>query len=190
MIPKLEMSRAETAFGAVAPHVWRACWPTAVLRIERSRLLDDEAPCGVGPRETRRRGDRRGRLPLAGNPWGGVLHRCAPGGLLLASARLPARQPTMRAFAGPGLDEMVVTSAQDKLTAEQLAQELQAGGVFRFRPGVRERRRACVVRSIAIASGTSGALFRSTFTRRRSAAKGPVDERQRICLEAPSGMGP
>lgn len=77
---------------------------------------------------------------------GGVLHRYAPDGELLASLRLPVSQPTMCAFVGAALDDMVVTSAREKLTPEQLTREPHAGGVFRFRPGVRGLPRSCVVR--------------------------------------------
>jgi sugar lactone lactonase YvrE len=77
---------------------------------------------------------------------GSALHRYAPDGRLLASVRLPVSQPTMCAFVGPALDEMVVTSAREKLTLDQIAREPHAGGVFRFRPGVRGFPRSCVVR--------------------------------------------
>jgi len=77
---------------------------------------------------------------------GGVLRRYAPDGRLLARVRLPVSQPTMCAFAGPALQEMVVTSAREKLTPEQLEQEPHAGAVFRFCPGVRGLPRSCVVR--------------------------------------------
>lgn len=77
---------------------------------------------------------------------GGALHRYAPDGELVATLRLPVSQPTMCAFVGPNLDEMVVTSAREKLTSEQLQREPHAGGVFRFRPGVRGLARSCIVR--------------------------------------------
>ena len=77
---------------------------------------------------------------------GGALHRYAPDGRLLTNLRLSVSQPTMCAFVGPDLDEMVVTSAREKLTSEQLQREPHAGGVFRFRPGVRGLARSCIVR--------------------------------------------
>jgi sugar lactone lactonase YvrE len=77
---------------------------------------------------------------------GGVLHRYDPSGGLIARVELPISQPTMCAFAGPELDEMVVTSASDKLTKDQLKREPHAGGLFRLRPGIRGLPRPCVVR--------------------------------------------
>lgn len=50
---------------------------------------------------------------------------------------LPVSQPTMCAFAGPDLDIMVVTSASDKLSVEQLREQPHAGALFCFRPGMR-----------------------------------------------------
>lgn len=77
---------------------------------------------------------------------GSALHRYDPAGRLIARIALPVSQPTMCAFVGPGLTEMVVTSARDKLTPEQLAREPHAGGLFRLRPGVAGVPRPCVVR--------------------------------------------
>ena len=67
-------------------------------------------------------------------------------GRLDAQVALPISQPTMCAFIGPELDEMVVTSASDKLTKDQLKREPHAGGLFRLRPGVRGLPRPCIVR--------------------------------------------
>jgi sugar lactone lactonase YvrE len=52
----------------------------------------------------------------------------------------------MCAFVGPELDEMVVTSARQKLSEDELKREPHAGGLFRFRPGVRGLPRPCIVR--------------------------------------------
>jgi sugar lactone lactonase YvrE len=67
----------------------------------------------------------------------GVLHRYDVRGQLVDEIALPVSQPTMCAFTGPNLDEMVITSARQHLTPRQLAREACAGGVFRLRPGVR-----------------------------------------------------
>ena len=66
--------------------------------------------------------------------WGlvSMLHRYDPGGRLVGTVDLPVSQPTMCAFVGDGLDEMVVTSVTDKLTPEQLAREPLAGTVLRL----------------------------------------------------------
>ena len=76
---------------------------------------------------------------------GGVLHRYDPGGQLVGAVDLPVSQPTMCAFVGDALDEMVVTSATDKLTPEQRASQPLAGAVLRLRPGVRGILRPCLV---------------------------------------------
>jgi sugar lactone lactonase YvrE len=65
---------------------------------------------------------------------------------LIAQVDLPISQPTMCAFIGPRLEDMVVTSASEKLTEEQLKREPHAGGLFRLRPGVRGLPRPCIVR--------------------------------------------
>ena len=59
---------------------------------------------------------------------------------------LPVSQPTMCAFGGDELDEMYVTSAREKLDAEQLQREPLAGALFRLRPGARGIPRRCTVR--------------------------------------------
>ena len=51
----------------------------------------------------------------------------------------------MCAFTGANLDEMVITSAADKLTPEQLKRQPHAGGLFHLRPGVRGIARPCTV---------------------------------------------
>ena len=77
---------------------------------------------------------------------GSVLHRYDPEGRLIGVIDLPVTQPTMCAFVGDALDEMVVTSATDKLTPEQLARQPLAGALLRLRPGVRGVPRPCLVR--------------------------------------------
>jgi sugar lactone lactonase YvrE len=69
--------------------------------------------------------------------WGGAaLRRYAPDGTLERVVPLPVTHPTSCAFGGAALDELYVTSARRPLTAEEKARQLQAGGVFRLRPGV------------------------------------------------------
>ncbi len=77
---------------------------------------------------------------------GARLHRYRPDGTLDNVIMLPVSKPTMCAFAGPELDTMIVTSASDKLTAQQRRQEPHAGGLFCFKPGVRGIRRHHLVR--------------------------------------------
>ena len=75
----------------------------------------------------------------------GVLRRYDAGGRLISEIALPVSQPTMCAFTGTDLNRMIVTSARQKLSPEQLAREPQAGGVFQLDPGVRGLPRPCVV---------------------------------------------
>lgn len=76
----------------------------------------------------------------------GALHRYDDSGRLNARIALPVSQPTMCAFVGRNLDEMVITSAREGLSPAQLAREPHAGGVFKLKPGVRGLPRPCVVR--------------------------------------------
>lgn len=73
------------------------------------------------------------------------VRRYRPDGTLDREVLLPVSQPTMCAFAGPDLDVMVVTSAADKLTPQQLGEQPHAGGLFAFRPNIRGISRYCHV---------------------------------------------
>jgi sugar lactone lactonase YvrE len=68
---------------------------------------------------------------------GGRLRRFHPDGTVDRDVLLPVTQPTMCAFGGADLDELYVTSARDKLSAEQLRREPLAGSILRVRPGER-----------------------------------------------------
>ncbi len=72
--------------------------------------------------------------------WGGscVLH-VSPDGTVLDRLELPVSQPSSCAFGGPDLADLYVTSAREELGPESEAREPHAGGIFRFRPGVRGR---------------------------------------------------
>lgn len=63
---------------------------------------------------------------------GGCLRRLSPDGRIVAEWTMPVRRPTSCAFGGAGLDLLFVTSAAYGLDGDQL----QAGGLFMFRPGV------------------------------------------------------
>jgi sugar lactone lactonase YvrE len=72
--------------------------------------------------------------------WGGgAVRRYAPDGSLERTVRLPVSHPTSCAFGGPALDELYITSAWIALSAAERAEQPQAGGVFRCRPGVAGR---------------------------------------------------
>ena len=63
--------------------------------------------------------------------WGGgVLVRYSPDGVEVQRVELPITQPTCATFGGGRLDTLFVTSATDELGSIQLAQQVQAGGVF------------------------------------------------------------
>jgi sugar lactone lactonase YvrE len=72
--------------------------------------------------------------------WGGgcVLH-VSPDGAVLDRLLLPVSRPSSCAFGGPDLADLYVTTAREGLDPEREAREPQAGGLFRFRPGVRGR---------------------------------------------------
>jgi sugar lactone lactonase YvrE len=74
----------------------------------------------------------------AGNVWialyGGWGLRCySPAGRLLETIAIPAAQCTKAAFGGPDLKTLYVTTAAAGLSAEQLAHQPLAGGLFRVR---------------------------------------------------------
>jgi sugar lactone lactonase YvrE len=68
---------------------------------------------------------------------GGCVRRYDPDGRLDAVAELPVSNPTSAVFGGPDLDRLYVTSAQHRLTPEQLEHEVLAGGIFEIAAGVR-----------------------------------------------------
>jgi sugar lactone lactonase YvrE len=70
---------------------------------------------------------------------GGCVRRYTADGVLDAVIELPTSNPTCPAFGGPDLDTLYVTSAQHRLTPEQLRMQPLAGALFALRPGVRGR---------------------------------------------------
>ncbi|WP_051781800.1 MULTISPECIES: SMP-30/gluconolactonase/LRE family protein [unclassified Streptomyces] len=78
--------------------------------------------------------DTEGRVWVA--VWGaGQVRAYTPDGALHAVVTVPASQVSSCAFAGPDLDLLMITTAADGLTAEQLAAEPHAGRLFVCRPG-------------------------------------------------------
>ncbi|MBZ9702810.1 MULTISPECIES: SMP-30/gluconolactonase/LRE family protein [unclassified Mesorhizobium] len=67
---------------------------------------------------------------------GGSLARFAPDGRLDRLVPLPVTQPTSCAFGGPGLKTLYVTTATQKLTEDQLANEPLAGCLLALDVGV------------------------------------------------------
>jgi sugar lactone lactonase YvrE len=68
---------------------------------------------------------------------GGRLHCYAPNGRLHRSVELPMSQPTSCAFGGTDLNTLYVTSASQRLRAEQLAREPFAGAIIAIDVGVK-----------------------------------------------------
>lgn len=67
--------------------------------------------------------------------WRVVRYR--PDGRVDRDIRLPVANPTCCCFGGAQLDTLYVTSATQRLTPEQLAEQPLAGSVFALRPNVR-----------------------------------------------------
>lgn len=67
----------------------------------------------------------------------GRLVRYTPGGKRDRVVELPVANPTCCCFGGKDLDYLFVTSARQRLTPADLAQQPLAGSVFALRPGVR-----------------------------------------------------
>lgn len=89
-------------------------------------------------------------IDTAGGYWcalhgGSALRRFYPDGSVDRTIGLPVSQPTMCCFAGPDLADLYVTTATDKLTADQRRQEPLAGAMLRLRPGERGISRRCTV---------------------------------------------
>ena len=89
-------------------------------------------------------------MDTAGGYWcalhgGGGLRRFHPDGSVDRTVALPVSQPTMCCFAGPDLADLYVTSATDKLSAEQRRHEPLAGALLHLRPGERGIPRRCTL---------------------------------------------
>jgi sugar lactone lactonase YvrE len=79
--------------------------------------------------------DREGHLWIA--IWGaGQVRRYAPDGRLVTTIEVPAPHTSCVAFAGPALETMVITTATQDMTDDQLAAYPLAGRVFTVEPGV------------------------------------------------------
>jgi sugar lactone lactonase YvrE len=63
--------------------------------------------------------------------WGaGRVVQYAPDGRLLRVVEVPAKNPTCPAFGGPGLRQLMVTTARMEMTTEELTRMPEAGSVF------------------------------------------------------------
>lgn len=63
--------------------------------------------------------------------------RYTPAGKIDCIIPLPVTQPSCCTFGGPGLDTLFITTASQRLSAEQLASQPMAGGLFAVRTGSR-----------------------------------------------------
>lgn len=69
--------------------------------------------------------------------WGGAqVRRYSPTGELVQTIAVPAPNVTSVTFAGPQLDTLVITTAADGLSPDQLAAYPHAGHLFTVKPGV------------------------------------------------------
>ena len=69
--------------------------------------------------------------------WGrGQVHRYSPAGELVQVIDVPAPHTSSVVFAGPLLDTLVITTASDELTPEQLDAHPLSGRLFTLVPGV------------------------------------------------------
>ena len=82
--------------------------------------------------------DSHGAIWLA--LWGGwAVRRYLPDGTLDRVLPVPVMCPTTCAFGGPDLDDLYITSATIRLSADERRQQPLAGAILRHRPGVSGR---------------------------------------------------
>jgi xylono-1,5-lactonase len=67
--------------------------------------------------------------------WG--ISRVSPEGEIISRIKLPVSNVTSCTFTGDNLDTLYITTARKGLTDAQLQEQPQAGGLFRYEPGVR-----------------------------------------------------
>jgi sugar lactone lactonase YvrE len=79
--------------------------------------------------------DSDGNLWIAVHGAGRVECR-SPGGTLFGVIEVGAPQPTSVAFAGPGLDTLVITTATEGMSPDELAKHPDSGRLFTARVGV------------------------------------------------------
>lgn len=77
-----------------------------------------------------------------GNLWvaffgAGEVQCLTPSGAVVARMAVPAPNTTCPAFVGPSLDRMLITTAREQLTVEQLSEWPHSGELFLAEPGVR-----------------------------------------------------
>lgn len=75
-----------------------------------------------------------------GNIWcamwdGWAILKLAPDGAVLARHGMPVRRPSSATFGGPGLDQLLITSATVGFTSADYARSPLAGGLFRTAAG-------------------------------------------------------
>jgi sugar lactone lactonase YvrE len=68
--------------------------------------------------------------------FGSAVHRYSPDGQLDRIVQVPASIVTSCCFGGRDLDQLYITTGTLSLTAQALAEQPHAGGIFRYVPGV------------------------------------------------------
>ncbi|GAA4587017.1 hypothetical protein GCM10023194_34750 [Planotetraspora phitsanulokensis] len=73
--------------------------------------------------------------------WGGSsVRRFGPDGRLERTITLPVSQVTSCCFAGPELDQLIISTSTEDLSPDDLRRQPMAGMIFRAEPGCRGRR--------------------------------------------------
>jgi sugar lactone lactonase YvrE len=67
--------------------------------------------------------------------WSGRVRRYTPNGEIKQEIELPVTLVTSASFGGPDLGDLYITTARHRLTPEERAQQVHAGGLYRCRPG-------------------------------------------------------
>lgn len=70
---------------------------------------------------------------------GGAVHRLNPDGMVDRIIPMPVTLPTKCAFGGPTLEDLYITTAWIGLDETEKARQQHAGGLYRFRPGIKGR---------------------------------------------------
>lgn len=96
-----------------------------------------------------------------GNIWcamwdGWSILKLAPDGTVLARHEMPVRRPSSATFGGPGLDQLLITSATVGFTNEDYARSPLAGGLFKTAAGCVGQRATLFALSDETLAGAAG----------------------------------
>lgn len=127
----------------------RAYEPTTGMMGERQVFLEipDGLPDGICV-------DSDSHLWVA--VWGrGEVRRFSPDGELVTVVSVPAPHVSSVAFAGPHLETLVITTAKEDLSRQDLASFPDSGGLFTVRPGVLGAPTAYWTETVVTSSGST-----------------------------------